>query len=534
MGDKIPYRSRIAKKPESLFWTVWAGAIFLLLLRNTPAVLTCFLERNSLRAIIFLYIFSALLIFRFLYVKYKDCKDVKFCAILFVSALSIRLGFLIIGQYVPTNDFANYYELGRRFYNFDFSWIKNMVNGYQISKLAGLSIFYGILSWIFSPTLLGTQIINCILTSGICVFVFLLGRTFSRRAAFVAAFLYMVYPTNILASQVTTNHHAASFFLIIALYEFYLLITDVKSIARMLFISILLVVSDMMHPSVIIVVCVLIAYSSMRIFEKLLTITNRDEKRKEALTVFLKTICTCVLYFVILNLTLFLMERAGLCDRTIDSTLLSKVRVGMDIEHGGYWWPGGYTEVAELPTIEEQRDFCLKEIKRNMKNPIESIRLFWRKTNIAWFSGDGYIDFYLDGTNQKLAAMHQKYEEQNEEDKLVEIEQMQLDVYNKTVLLQQFDSLFIYGIWIFAFIGLIFLIRTPYVIALDLIAWLPLGWMAFICFSELQTRYRYQSMPSLILLAGFGIVSLYDHIKAYWKEHSMCFPWNICRKTGQV
>lgn len=506
------------------FWYLWSIVIILLLTVNLFQVISILREPGPLRACVFIYAFFAAVLGACMCGCYRKSSKMQMAIFIFAGALMIRLIALFFGDYILSNDFENYFNLGNYFYSGNYEQILSTTQKYGIPKLAGIGILYGTLEHIFSPTLLGVKLINCIFTSIVCVEIYLLLALQSNRAAAISAFLYMVYPTSIISSQITTNHHAATVFLLAAFYSFFLATPPppregaIKKGTVLLIVSTaaLLVLSDLMHPSAIIAICALIAFCITSFVSNFLHRKSRFEKGM--FRILFKCACVCILYAVILNSSLMMMESAGLCKADSTTTVLSKIRVGLDVEHDGRWWPGGYGEVQAIEDIREQRMFCIQEIKRNLKNPSAVLRLMWRKTDIAWFDGDGYYSFYFEAKSMQLSEEISKAESLGLDQEAEEIYKQLLEINNRSTLLSRFDALYIYAIWVFALIGLIALIRTPETTILDLTTWLPVGWMAFIIISEMQARYRYQSMPFVIMLSGFGISSIYGMMHTYFNK----------------
>ena len=207
------------------------------------------------------------------------------------------------------------------------------------------------------------------------------------------------------------------------------------------------------------------------------------------------------------------MSRSGLCAPGATGGILDsvyyKIWLGLDVEHGGLWWYEGVSQYMELPNAAERRQYCLEGIKQNLENPNAVAKLMWDKTSKAWFSPDTYYSFYFSGESYILAS---ELQEADDPARVDELQNLQTDLYVMQDMFDKFDEVYLYVIWILVLVGLFALIWMPSVTILDLTTWIPLGWMCFISITEMQSRYRYQSMPALMLLAGLGAIYLHKKL----------------------
>ena len=187
----------VMQKIHNMIWLVWACVIVYFFLWNFPNILELLTAQNQLRACLFLYILACALLARFYLTLYRKVDGKILGFLIFLGAFLIRLAALRYSAYVLDNDFAEYYNLGIYFYDGNYSAIQEVTLFYRVSKFGGIAVVYGLLAHIFSPTLLGFQLANCVITSLICLMIYILASIASKKAAFAAAFLYMVYPASI-------------------------------------------------------------------------------------------------------------------------------------------------------------------------------------------------------------------------------------------------------------------------------------------------------------------------------------------------
>lgn len=503
------------QRVHNLIWLILALFTGCFFVWNIPYVFELVTSKNCLRAYIFLYILACLLLMKLYLTFYRRLDGKTLGLFIFLGALFIRLAALAFRAYVPNDDFSLYYNLGIHFYEGNYEQIKEITLIYRDSKFAGIALFYGLLARIFSPTLLGFQLANCVITALICLMIYILGATASKKAALAAAFLYMVYPASILSTQMTANHHGATLFLLVSFYTFYksiLYAADKNSRSAALWglaAGCALVCSDLVHPSALLGLCAMAAFAVVKTVEGMISEKNR-RKATRLFSPLLALLIVASVYAILLNISLDVMQSKGMEDRDQDMTLLSKIRVGMDIEHNGMWWDRGYNAIIEIEDQSEQREFCIQEIKRNLSDVKGTLRLMKNKTRFVWFQMDNIFYFYPIGQDLELDAVLEKAQDPAVKDMLTQ-ERMKLDVF--VMLMGVLDTVFVNFIWFLVLIGLVVLVQMDRLEVFHLMLWLPAGWMAFILISEAQSRYRYPAMPALMLLAGLGAAALWDSKK---------------------
>ena len=215
--------------------------------------------KNGYFPVIFLiYCLVATLYFFIIGYLRKRRENCIICAVLFLSAAIPRLLVVMIGIYKPYSDFLSYLQLGQYFFNKDYSSIAAFIaDSYHMPKMAGIAIYNGLLSYIFSPTLIGLQISNIMTTSSISVMIYVLYVKYNKNVALIAAALFAVYPSNIVSTAVTTNQHGATLMFLVALYFFQRSLNEQKFRGYLCIAvsAVFFTISNFIHQSVIIVLC---------------------------------------------------------------------------------------------------------------------------------------------------------------------------------------------------------------------------------------------------------------------------------------
>lgn len=441
--------------------------------------------------------------------------------IIFSVALAIRLISLIFSKYVPSSDFKAYFDGACYF-------LHNGIEGKMYSELkrfgsayAWQPIINALFLSVFSPTLLGMQILNSLFTAGICAFIYLIGRSVNSRAALVGAILYTFYPISILSTHITTNHHGATFFLLAGVYLFEIMIEysgkGWKKLLLLLISVFCFAISNCYHPSIVIVLCSLII--TMLINEAICLLKFRKtyfshllEDIRQFRGRFLLTIAVIIIYEMIASSGMIILGKTGYMDDVAQSRILGKIVVGLNQETGGSWSGEDY-RYARTHTSKE----VIEIIKERLSDPIAVINLMAQKTKNTWFYwDDNYNFFYTLGMERQLSEKIEKTSDEVVKEECTEQLSNLHQVIDNIALV---DTLYVNCIWLLAIVGIgILIVRYQDQVRIYSFLFIPMGWMAFITFTEMQQRYRYQSMPAVIFLAALGIVgigSAYEKLKLH-------------------
>lgn len=526
---------------SGIIFLIWSIFIVFVLWGLRQEAVQVFLRNKDYTRLVELTIILAIIgesmIFKAFWGKWSDKKKGM---VLFLIALAVRLFFLQFAQYIPTSDFANYFKGAYRFAEGGFkAGVDEGLKAYSsIPTFGGQAIINGLFLRILSPTLIGMQILNSLYTSGICVLVFVLGKDINTKAAVIGAVLYTFYPTSILSTQITTNHHGATFFLLLGIYFFLLGIKKEKTEIRILFLGtsgVWLTVSNYYHPSVIIMLCAFIAYMVM--YE--LSIFIKDPKvffpslRNEIVQVkgiFLSTVIVLVIYTIVSRGTLWMMQMGGYIEGK-GSLPLAKFVVGLNWESEGSQNKEDHELLVAIPK-EQINAECIKLVKERLSEHTlgEILEFFVRKTEHTWFIDDNYYSFYRVGKKNEL----EKKMEEATDPTIKAMYAEEKEAFRKFVAgdICYTDVAMVYLFWMLALIGILsIIIKYKDDCYMYLLMYLPLGWMLFIMLTERQPRYRYQSMPVIIMLAGFGLQVIREKAKAIYEKNKIQKQEKLQMKT---
>lgn len=439
------------------------------------------------------YIASALLCIP-LYFSLRNRHALLCAACVFCLALIPRLLIGFLFEYVPQNDFANYFKMGQAFCAGDYRTILQTAQGYQISDFLGTGVLFGWIGKLFTPTVHGYLIANSVMTSCICVLVYAITRTFHTKAALLSAFLFALYPANISMVHMTNNQHPAVLFLMLSLY---LVISAVS--AKHLWTTILLgcasglslLISQFAHPSTVTTVIAVSLY--------LIVLFIGAMKQKRAL---LKTVCLMAAFLGCyfggrIPAHMYFDSLGILSKEQMPATCyLSKVVVGLNPETYGAYSADDYGMIASLPA-QEQNATCIRIIRERLASNSDLLDFFDTKLLRTWIVKDTAFGWPLYGIWDQIQTEAESIDSPLRN-------QMRDRINRVTQAYQLLDFFYVAMLLLFALIGILMRSRGPS----DLFVWTLLGWIGVLLLTEIQTRYRYPAMPIICMFAGVGIFGL--------------------------
>lgn len=413
-----------------------------------------------------------------------------FCVIgLFFLAFGVRFWVAMLLNYTPTNDFDNYYILGKAFSAHDFSITQKIVSGYRIPYFGGIAVFYGSLFKLFGTSRLTLTVINCVLSSLVCLSIYWVAYELNERYAFTAGLLYAIYPTSILSSVVNTNQHGSTLFYLtgIALIMRY---TKQKKVMTLIVGGIIFSLGQFLHPSIpphIVAVIIFFFFMGVKFYG------SRKEFLKGGVIFFL-------VVFVTINICVFSMKQTGVIEnKDIPFSYFRGLVVGLDPVHKAQWYPGKELLFEGL-TEEEADRKAVQLLKEHLKDPLITMDLLKFKFVTMWFTPDNIIYFLIDGCNSSEQG--------------VSIEHL-WHIFNSQ------DIFYTYGMYILMLIYLFSLTdkeRRNRDYMAPLLMLLLYGWVTIHFLNELQQRYRYFGITIVTILASGGVEYLKE--KYYLKKIS--------------
>lgn len=457
---------------------------------------------------------------------------------IFIIALLPRLIMTSYYTYIPSSDFASYYNMGLNMAAHNFIKVNAAISNYGIPYFAGIAIFNGIIATVFSGSMIGFQIAQSIVTSLICGFIFLIGSTYEKKVGIIAALIFAFYPGNIIATQITTNQHGAVLF---ALTSIFLLLKATGSdaqnmqqhlhnsagkqsskggaVLKMLFAKfqvylliivsgILLVFSHYMHPSAQITILAVVAWFATLCIRQI-------RKNKIQFFTYLKYVIVWLLtVFIVMSSLLSLFKMTKLVPEKMHQiTMLAKIVVGLNLQTNGGYSEADYTDIGNQPE-EKQAEYALTLIKKRTSDINVVIKLIITKVIYMWTSQEN--DFYSLGLSAKLESM----DPNDSSYKALQYENNRVNAFMKK--LNNFNKMYLSIMYMLAFLGIFAWLysKNKNRYKIDLLMWVLCGWIGIHLLIEVQPRYRYYGMPFVFILAAMAINHILFAFKHWLKKNN--------------
>ena len=303
---------------------------------------------------------------------------------IFLLALAPRLYFYAQISYVPTSDFANYYQMGVSFVNGDFAQIAKFAADYHISSFSGLGVLNGLIMTVFGTSVRSFQLVQSVITSLSSVLIYLIARRFDEGSAPAAGLLFALYPANIIFSQVTSNQHLA---VLLALTSILLALIAFSSPRRVragvtaALSGLAMLLSFFAHPSAATTLLAFGLFWAILFFSSL-------RNRKELLRLAIVALAFCAAFFGLRAGANAGMRVAGLSQSGgADSSMLAKVVIGLNPETAGGYSESDWGMIWRQPE-NEQNAFSIKVIRERLAQD-DLFGLFDLKLMRMWMVKDG-------------------------------------------------------------------------------------------------------------------------------------------------
>lgn len=398
----------------------------------------------------------------------------------FLLRVGIALVVIFLVDAQPVQDFNTMYTAAQELAQGGRGYLEN-IYFYNWAYQTGFVVYESLLLKVFGPGQLSLQVMNALWLGGIGALVSAIAyRMLPKRAAACVSVLYAVYPAPYFLAAVLTNQHIATFFLYLAVW---LLVREEQlSLRSAILAGIAIAVGNIMRPIGVVLILAILCW---RVFRLLLR-GGQDWKGQ-----LWKALLVLFSYYFVFSLASSAIAWAGINPEGLaNNQPMWKFVLGFNQESSGAWNRSDYENYLMLPT--QEADKAMREVAKERllgASPVELAKLAVRKSAVMW--GDNeymYWGFgHLDG-QAKLGPLT-------------------IDQY--TQVLSRGDK----GVYLVAFalalLGILRLLRrgTKEGGAALLLSFLLCGYYAVHLIVEVQARYRYFLLPTVFLLAGYGLTA---------------------------
>ncbi len=454
-----------------LFCSITIGIIVL-----TQNILILTTEK-PINIVIPLGVLSIIAIALFQFIQIKVSTKVYAIIIVAISFFS-RLLFVFIVKTPIKSDFLVLYNAACNLVSGDKSWLNESYFttwGYQIPF-----VYYEALVLKVFHSKMALDLLNVFFMTGTNLIIFMLAKKIaSLRTAFIAAFMYTIYPAPILLTTVLTNQHISLFFIMSGIC---FLLHDLNN-KHVLLASMFLCIGNLMRPEGIIVICSVLIYLTL--------LTLKSIKLKTTSKILKSAFIFLISYILLTQLAAFSFKLSGAAPQGIKNNCPQwKFVLGLDTETTGV-----YNEKnSYIVSIEDSKQRT-KELQRIIKNSFKSYMdiplLFLKKSNFMWAN--------MENTSWSLLHLQKSKSILSVNDNFS---------YSKFITL------------VLSFDKLIYMLQYIFLIITSCILWKKHSsqnekvffFITLICLNysiylliEIQTRYRYFIMPVFFIISAFAI-----------------------------
>lgn len=417
----------------------------------------------------------------------RNASSFRIIVYIFLLSFIPRAIIALSGNYIPTSDFANYYQYGISLRNGDIVTIAGIIKHYGLPNMGGLAVFNGALMSIFSTSVVGFSMANGLITACISVLIYIIGREFDKTIGLVAGLLWAIYPTNILVSSVFDNHHGATLFMLLSVWFLYLSTSCLgwKKWTMVALSSLLTIFSNMLHQSGVLIVVTILVFYMLILFRDI-----RNNDRHKLITDLFTLGVYLLVYKGVNTIIISVFKACGLVEEAGTSIViyLDKLVCGLDMKARGMYTPFSLMSLPE----EQQISTGIAMLKEDCSSAKELIRLFIDKIDYQWFYSNNLIDFYYDGIMDR--GMDN-----------IEMAEKSLNAF------KGLDLIWIRIIYLFSGLGII--AKRFKDKKINFMVLFIFGQLLFFMLTETQSRYRYESEPFIMILAAIGVVMVYRYVK---------------------
>ena len=447
---------------------IWSILGILLLLMAISAI-NYIEEVNNIFIIKMIKLFTLLFIFLLIFYGIKKIKILNNnpSIIIFIVAFLLRILFILNVEVIPISDFKLLHDTAISISNGDISPLKNDTYFKLWNYNIPFTLFEAVIIKI-SENIKLLQFINVIFSSGIVVLIYHCARLlFNNKVGLFSAFLAIIFPPFIVYTGILTNQTISIFFILLAIYSF------LKK-KNLIWIGLFIGVAQIFRP---IGTLFLFAFVFLLIYQFLYENKYNIKSIKIKILEIIKLLFS---YNFILIITSLLLIKGNFSENSLyhNASTNYKFLVGFNYDS-----KGGYSaEDSNLlfSTYDKNFEEYSKElIKIRMEDKLKLIELFEEKFRIMWASPDSTF-YWANWYNGNLISLT--------------------------------NYMWIIILFLASFASFKLIIKEK---NRDLILYLPivLGFFIGVYFLiEIQSRYRYELYPIVIILASYGMYKLYHVI----------------------
>ncbi|WP_217596388.1 glycosyltransferase family 39 protein [Cohnella sp. GbtcB17] len=401
-----------------------------------------------------------------------------FLVMLAVIGLSVRIGWIMLNPAPPSSDFLFLYEAAREAASGNFGFA-NSAYFTSFPYQLGFTMYEAAIIRVFGDSLVALKVLGAIFNMGTAVILYFTGaRLFNETCGRIASCFYAFYLPNIIMCSVLTNQHLSIFLFFLGCS---LLLKRRGALLSWLWAGLAIGVGQLIRPIGVVYIIGIVLFAMLEVWKKL-----REGRRRKAWRQAGMLLAMIGIYAAIQGGANASLQHAGVTNHALsDGDKYWKFMVGLNADANGGWNKEDAQYANSFAFGEERHKAELKRIKERLEDKTQIAALMGRKLALMWGSGDSSAYWSLDGTGRSQL-----------ERSLSMAERPQYVVFC--------------GFALFALLALwrAGMYRGPllYILLLLIYAGVHLA-------IEIQTRYRLDLLPAIMLLVGYGVWQTYGSIR---------------------
>ena len=390
-----------------------------------------------------------------------------FTVFLFLLAFIVRLIFILIVDTPPVSDFQNLLYASRAFNAGDYSF-NNDSYFYNWAYQLGFVVYQGLLLRIVDSVLF-LKIVNCLITSLICVLIYLISKNFcSEKCAKISSILYGFFIFPITYNSVLTNQHFSALLIYLGLYL--LICKDFKF--KNIISGILISIGNIIRPEGIITIFSLIIY--------FLIIMKKENVKKIVITI----VAILGSYYLTFTICSNILIKTGVGPNGLKNNAPQwKFVLGFNFDTNGSY------SAKDAWTLNDANGGYSLVINRIKNNYRKIPQLFYNKATTFWTEHSFAWSFH------------------HIEDKNIKILDKKVNSISVIGGLSKINYAYYFLIFVSAVLGFVYIFKRKNIIDKKIFIILNQIVVTFGVYLliEVQPRYSYFIQISIFILASFGL-----------------------------
>ena len=412
----------------------------------------------------------------------------------FLIRFVLALVLILLVDAQPVQDFERMYAAAQELSQGGRGYLNDLYY-YKWAYQTGFVVYESLILKLFGTGQFPLQVMNALWMGGIGALVSKIAHCLlPRKAAAGVSILYALYPAPYFLAAVLTNQHIAAFFLYLAVW---LLVRKERfALPAALLAGVCIAVGNVMRPIGVILILALVCWRGIALLQR-----GWQDWKGEVLRLG----GVLAGYVLVMSVASSLIVWTGVNPEGLGNNLsMWKFAVGLNHESSGSWNQPDYqtyqldpvegVDPTDRELVRERLEQANKAMAREVGNRLAEgsaalAKLAVRKSGVMWgdleymFWGFGHLD-----GQAKLGP---------------------LTVDQYTQILARGDKGVYLAAFALALVGLAGLLkRGTQGKAGLLLAFLLCGYYAVHLIVEVQARYRYFLLPTVFLLAGYGLAAL--------------------------